>query len=263
MSTSKLESPLEIALGGVPTAFRAKLVKAYTDIKAAAAEGRFETAGLACGKFCEITLRLLQHVVLGTHTPFGAKIPNYADECRRIITATAPTVVESLRVVLPRGLVFVYTMRSKRGIGHVGGDVDANAIDVATMTQVIDWIVCELIRVYHSLSLEEAQDVVDGLAVRQLPDIWHVGGKKRVLRSGLSTKQQTLLLLYSEQSSVVLAEDLCSWVEYSQLSTYRRDVLRLLHRERLVEFDADLDSVQLSPTGVRDVEQNILRPRAT
>jgi len=34
-----------------------------------------------------------------------------------------------------------------------------------------------------------------------------------------------LFLLCHEPTSVVLAEDLYSWVEYDQLRTYRRDVL--------------------------------------
>jgi hypothetical protein len=92
----------------------------------------------------------------------------------------------------PRALVFIYTMRSKRDIAHVGGDVDANTIDFATMVRTADWIICELIRLYHSLSLEDAQDLVDGISVRQLPDIWEINGKKRVLRPGLTAKQQTL-----------------------------------------------------------------------
>jgi len=197
--------------------------------------------------------------VVGTFTPFGKQIPNFADECRTIITTQAPTVVESLRVVVPRALVFIYTMRSKRGIGHVGGDVDANAIDIETMVRIADWIICELIRIYHSLSLEEAQDLVDSISVRQLPDIWEVNGKKRVLRPGLTAKQQTLFLLYHQPTSVVLAEDLYSWVEYDQLRTYRRDVLSPLHDARLIEFDKENDAVHLSPTGAHEVETKILK----
>jgi len=36
----------------------------------------------------------------------------------------------------------------------VGGDVDANSIDVSATTKVADWTVCELIRLYHGLSPE-------------------------------------------------------------------------------------------------------------
>ncbi len=56
-----------------------------------------------------------------------------------------------------------------------------------------DWVICELIRVFHGLSLEEAQVIVDAIAMRELPDIWAVAGKKRVLKKGLSFKLQTLL----------------------------------------------------------------------
>lgn len=263
MSTSKPRSALDVALVGVPSPFRSKLVSTYTGLKAAASEGRADQAGVRAGKFAEVSLRLLQHVVTGSHTPFGTQIPNFADECRKLITANVPAVVESLRVIVPRALVFIYTVRNKRGIGHVGGDVDANAIDVAAITRVADWVICEFIRVYHSLSLEEAQDLVDALAARHVPDVWEVGGKKRVLRERLTAKEQTLLLLYSDPSGVILAEDLCTWVEYAQLSVYRRDVLRPLHKARRIELDSELDTVQLSPLGVRDVEEVLLKSSAT
>lgn len=190
-----------MALGGVPAEFRKRLIPAYESLKRDHAEGRYEASGLGAGKFCEVCLRLLQHAVTGSSTVFGAKIPNFADECRKIVTSPAGSAAESLRTVVPRALVFMYTMRNKRGIGHVGGDVEANKIDSVTLTRVADWIVCELIRVYHGLSFEEAQDLVDTLATRSLPDIWEIAGKKRVLRNGLSASQQALVLLYSDPSS--------------------------------------------------------------
>jgi hypothetical protein len=237
-------------------------VKAYEDLKRDHAEGRYENAGLAAGKLCEVVIRVLQHALTGAFTPFGTKIPNFADECRKLITTPAGSSPESLRTVVPRALVFLYTMRSKRGIGHVGGDVEANQIDSATLARVADWTVCELIRIYHGLSLEEAQDLVDSLATRVLPDIWEVGGKKRVLRKGLLAAQEVLLLLYSDPTSYVLAEDLCEWVEYSQPSMFNRNVLRPLHKKRAIEFDEESGVVYLSPLGVREVEQSILKTKA-
>lgn len=196
-------------------------------------------------------------MVTGKHVPFGVSIPNFADECRGIITAPAvQSVPESLKIIVPRALVFAYTMRNKRGIGHVGGDLDANAIDVATMSRVADWIVCELIRVYYKMSLEEAQDLIDGLATRETPDIWEVDGKKRVLRPNLTAKEKTLLLLHSDPSSAILDDDLLSWIEYDN-ATYRRDVLRPLHAKRFIEFDEDAGTVRISPYGVHEVEQRI------
>lgn len=256
---SKPSDPLEVALQKVAGTFRGRLVESYKALKTAMLESRFDTAGIAAGKFCETCVRLLQEEILGQHTPFGTKIPNFADECRKLVAANAPKIAESIRVLVPRALVLIYTMRNKRGLGHAAGDVDANEIDTATIARVADWIMCEFIRVYHSLSLEEAQELVDAISIRQVPAIWEVNGKKRVLKKGLTAKKQTLLLLYSDPSSVVLAEDLCSWVEYASLPLFRRDILRPLHKDRFVEFDEELDSVHLSPIGAVEVEQNLLR----
>jgi len=161
---------------------------------------------------------------------------------------------------MPRALVFIYTLRNKRGIGHVGGDVDANHIDAMTIARVCDCVVCELIRVYHKLSLEDAQYLVDGLAQRNVPDIWHVAGKKRVLRNDLDFKQQVLLLCYQEPLNAVLQEDLFSWVEHSNFTVFKRSVLQPLHKRRLIEYDTSADTITISPLGIREVEERILKP---
>ena len=258
MSTRSINPILAAALANVPGTFRSRLVRTYLDFKKNCVETRYEAAGLAAGKFSEVVLRFLQEKVYGSFTPFRKRINNYADECRKLIIAPDTAGNESERVVLPRALVFLYTMRNKRGIGHVGGDVDANAIDIAAMAKTADWIVCELIRINHGLSLEEAQDIVDGISVRQLPAIWEVGGKKRVLKEGLKAKDQALLLLYSNQNSAVLLEDLCEWVEYSNPRSFKSVVIGELHKQRFLEFDKDSESIILSPKGVEYVEKNLI-----
>jgi len=180
------------------------------------------------------------------------------DECHKLIRLPKSAGLESLRIIIPRSLILLYTLRGKRGIGHLGGDVDANEIDAATVVRICDWIVCELIRVYHKQSLEEAQGVVDALAERSVPEIWNVAGKKRVLRPGLDYKQKTLLLAYSEASEGVLVEDLFAWTEHPRLRDYRRRVLAALHRERLIEYDEETQIVYISPLGSQEVENSIL-----
>jgi hypothetical protein len=258
MSTQITDSALNSALAGVPKEFRGKLVASYTDLKKNLLEMRHDAAGLCAGKFCEVAIRLLQYRFHGTFTPYGSKIENFADECRKIVVASIGKATESEHSIIPRALVFLYTMRNKRGIGHVGGDVDANSIDLALMMSVADWIVVELIRVYHGLSLEEAQDLVEAIAIRRLPEVWDVAGKKRVLRDGLKAKDEVLLLMYSTKDSAVLVEDLMAWVEYSNLHVFKSKVLAALHSARFLEWDRDTDSVTLSPKGAKYVEEHII-----
>ncbi|NUM43033.1 MAG: hypothetical protein HUU45_15565 [Leptospiraceae bacterium] len=259
MNTFKNKSPLHSALNSIPANFRDKIVKSYLEIKQRYLESRYESVGLSAGKFCESVLRLLQSLLTSSYTPFGQQIPNFADECRKLIQLPKTAGVESQRVVLPRALSFLYTLRSKRGISHVGGDVDANPIDSATISRIADWIMCELIRIHHSLSLEEAQALIDTISTRSLPDIWDVAGKKRILRKGLNYRQQVLLFTYQDIQNGVLTEDLHQWTEYTNLTTFKKSVLKPLHEERLIEYDKESEIVYLSPSGIREVEEVILK----
>lgn len=238
--------------------FRGRLVKAYSGLKAAFADGNFDTCGLRAGRFCEVLLRWLQSDLTGAYTPFGTRISNFRDECVRLEGTLATVGHESTRILIPRALNFLYTLRNKRGIGHEGGDVDANAIDAATAVRLADWCVCELVRLKYTISLEEAQAICDAVAQRQLPEVWEVFGKRRVLDEDLSYSDQTLLLLYSTSDMAVPAEDLAKWTEHSNVPIYRRDVLRRLHRSRLLEYDEDTQMVAISPKGIERVELEIL-----
>ncbi|MCQ4312146.1 hypothetical protein NAV33_09625 [Pseudomonas stutzeri] len=161
----------------------------------------------------------MQNEIFGSYTLFDTHIPNFAEECRKLVSAPKSNGNESLRIIVPRALVFLYTVRGKRGVGHVGGDIQANIIDLTATVKVCDWVICELIRIYHKLPLEEAQSIVDSIALKAVPAIWEVRGKRRVMSNKLNFKQKTLLLLYADLHQGVLTEDLFEWVEYSRLAT--------------------------------------------
>ena len=74
---------------------------------------------------CEVLVRVLQNELTGTYTPLGTKLGSFDQECLKLERLPHTTGVEGLRVIMPRGLSFLYTLRNKRGIGHEGGDVDA------------------------------------------------------------------------------------------------------------------------------------------
>ena len=168
MSTLKPRSPLDAALANIPAEFRNRIVKSYLELKARHAESKHDAAGLSAGKFCESVVRLLQHELKKQFTPFGQRILSLSDECDSFAKLPRAAGNDSLRIVIPRAVSLLYTLRNKRGIGHVGGDVDANAIDGMTISRVADWVMCELIRVFHKMSLEEADALVSSLASRDM-----------------------------------------------------------------------------------------------
>ena len=52
------------------------------------------------------------------------------------------------------------------------------------------------------MPVEEAAELVDALVEREVPLVWKVGGKKRVLDPKMSMKDKTLLLLHSSTGPV-------------------------------------------------------------
>jgi len=258
MSTKVGQTQLESALSGIPKKFRSRLVERYGGLKAAFTSGQYDACGLRAAKFCEIMLRLLQDRLTGSYIAFGSKIPNFEVECGKLQQTLKSAGPESLRILLPKALAFLYSIRNKRGIGHEAGDVDANRIDAVTCARLADWCLCELMRVVHKLSLEQAQELLDAISGRQLPVVWSVLDRKRVLKPAMDYSSKTLVLLYSEPGFAVPAEDLFRWTEHSNMSVYRRDVLRRLHDKRLIEYDRETEMAVISPLGIQRVEEKIL-----
>ncbi|HZP10945.1 MAG TPA: hypothetical protein VFB36_00845 [Nevskiaceae bacterium] len=260
MSTSAPKTTLESALGTLPSELQKRIVKAYGDLKTQSLEGQFDSIGTRAGRLAEVLLRVLQHLLTGSFTPLSQQLPNFKLECERLEKLPASAGPDGLRILMPRALSFLYTIRNKRDCGHTGGEVDANEIDAATSVRLADWCLCELIRVSHRLPLEEAQDICDAIAARRVPIIWNVLGRKRVLDTSLSYSEQVLLLLYSELENGVPIEDLFKWTEHPHSSNFRRDVLSRLHAARQIEWDRDTDMALISPLGTEAVEAS-LAPR--
>src|SRR3546814_5131647 len=81
---------------------------------------------------CSSDLRFSQDQLTNTFTPFGTQLSNFKEECDKLEKTAKSAGHESIRILIPRALNFLYTLRNKRGIGHESGDVDANEIDAAT-----------------------------------------------------------------------------------------------------------------------------------
>lgn len=261
MNISYNSKKLDLAIAGLNDIFRDKIKDSYVELKKRYAKSfysdEYDAVGISSGKFCEIVFRFIEFEIFARYTPFDKHIPNFANEVAKIIQAPSNSANESVRVIIPRALLLIYTLRNKRGIGHVGGDVHANLIDIGTIVKISDWVICELIRIYHKLPLSEAQLIVDSLNMKLLPDIWVISNNKRVLRDGLNYREKTLLLLYNEIDNKATLKKLFEWTEYSSLSMYKTRVISPLHKAKLIEFDENTTNVIISPKGIIEAEYTL------
>ena len=222
------------ALAGLPATLRTELLTEYEKITRNYREARWEASELDGGRFCEIVYSILKGRIDGQYPTQASKPGRFADACDALALTPKAVQPQSVRVSVPRVLVGLYEIRNNRGVGHVGAEVDANHMDSTYVLHAVQWVMAELVRLYHATDVVTATAVVDALVDRTLPLLWTVGDVTRVLHTGLSLADQTLLLLYGDPHAVtdlVLAKNL----EQRNVGNYRR-VLNKLHVDRQIEY---------------------------
>jgi hypothetical protein len=244
------------AFSGIPDGLREPLLDAFGAIMRNFRERRWEPSELNGGKLCEVVYSILRGHVDGRMPSKPSKPKNMLDACQAFEKADLKVFPRAVRIQIPRMLIALYEIRNNRGVGHVGGDVDPNHMDSKVVVEMAKWVMADLVRVFHKLDTAAATQVVEGLIERTVPVVWEVEGRRRVLRPELAKKDQTLLVLYSV-SRAVKDSELVTWVEYSNLTGYRRDVLRPAHDDRLIEYDEGSKEVRISPLGIAWVEDRL------
>jgi hypothetical protein len=242
-------------LGQLPEALRNELVSAYSEVVKNYRERRWEPSELNGGKLCEVVYTILRGHIKGQFPEKSAKPSNMVEACRALEQASSAKFSRSVRIQIPRMLLALYEVRNNRGVGHAGGDVDPNHMDATCVLQISKWIVAELVRLFHNVDTRTAAAAVDSIVERVIPIVWEIDGKLRIIDTELTMMEKTLVLLYHQSEGVTEAK-LLEWVEHSNPSIFRRDVLRKAHREKLIEYNTS--NVQISPKGISYVEEIVL-----
>lgn len=233
------------ALAAIPAGLRDPLIEEYRSITRNYAEHRWRPSELAGGIFCEIVYTILLGYASGSYESVPSKPRNFPDACRNLENNSH--VPHSFQILIPRLLPALYDIRNNRGVGHAGGDVDSNHMDATLVLSMSNWVMAELVRVFHTLTIAEAQELVDTLADRSIPLIWESRGMRRVLDPKFKLGEQIILLLASKSGHTSVS-DLFDWTGYTNKSYFMK-TLREFHGNRLVEMSKDEKSLEILPPG--------------
>lgn len=239
------------ALAAIPAGLRDELFREYRSIVQNYTEHRWSPTELSAGRFCEIVYCILEGFGASNYPARASKPSDFVGACRKLESNT--TVPRSFQVLIPRALPPLYEVRNNRGVGHVGGDVDSNHMDATFVVAASNWILAELVRVFHKLSIREAQQLVDAIAERRVPLIWQGDDVKRILNPKIGVREQVLLFVATSPGKVPVA-DLRKWTEYKN-STRFGELLRNLHGLRLIEFSEKGSTVEILPPGSLEASQ--------
>lgn len=244
----------ENALGHLPDGLRKEFLSEYRRIIQNYYEHRWSDSELGGGRLCEIVYCILDGHAKNSYPTKASKPGNMLDACRALESNTQ--VPRSFRILIPRLLPALYEVRNQRNVGHVGGDVDPSYQDATLVISISNWIFGELIRVFHKLSLSEAQKVVDKLAERPIPLVWQGENVKRVLDPNMSLPDQVLVLLASS-STATATDDLFAWTESTNRAYFSR-MLKTLHKARKINISNDGKTAEILQPGLKQAEE-ILR----
>ena len=230
-------------LSTLPSGLRTPLIEEYSSIVQNYMEHRWSPSELSGGKFCEIVYTILDGYASGSFATTPNKPRNFVTACRAL--ESKMSTPRSFQILIPRLLPTLYEIRNNRGVGHAGGDVDPNQMDASAVLAMASWVMAELIRVFHNVTIEEAQLAADSLVERPMPFVWSEGDIRRVLHTSLKLKEQIMLLVGSASASTK-ADDIFNWTEYGNRSHFNR-VLKELHKNRFIEAKQTGEVVLLPP----------------
>jgi hypothetical protein len=250
------------ALSAIPSGLRDPLLKEYGTIVQNFLEQRWLPSELHGGRFSEIVYTILDGQAKKSYAAAPSKPADFVTACRALEKNKLAHVPHSFQILIPRMLPALYDVRNNRNVGHVGGDVDPNHMDAVAVLSMSNWIMGELVRVYHNLTTAQAQQLVDALVEVRLPAVWTGDdGVKRVLETSLKLHEEILLLAAVSMPDVT-SEQLIEWVEYGN-NKYVMRTIRALHDKRLIEFTEKTHKVRILPPGTKAIEQLIRKKNLT
>jgi hypothetical protein len=250
------------ALSAIPTGLRDPLLEEYRTIVQNFLEQRWLPSELSGGRLSEIVYTILDGHAQKVYAAAPSKPANFVDACKKLENNKQPHVPHSFQILIPRMLPALYDVRNNRNVGHVGGDVNPNHMDSVAVLSMANWIMGELVRVFHNLSTREAQQLVDALAEVRLPVIWTgEDGVKRVLQPELKLHEQ-LLLLVAVSIPDVTSKQLIEWIEHDN-TKYVLRTIRNLHKKRNLEFTEKTDKIRILPPGSKAVQELIRKKNLT
>jgi hypothetical protein len=233
-----------------------ELLDAHSEAKRNFYLGGLRLSAVEGGRFCEAAFRILQDITEGHHTPLGKTLPKTDDLIFKLSQFDGSKFNDSVRLHIPRSLRLVYDIRNKRDTAHLSDGIDPNLQDATLVVTVIDWVLAELIRLYHKVTPDTASRIVDSIVKRAAPVVQDFNGFLKVLNPNLGVSDHCVVLLYQRGGDGASYGDIENWVRPQMRTNLRRALNTLVDSKDYAHFDGT--SYFITRSGELYVEQQKL-----
>jgi hypothetical protein len=240
---------------GVPADLVDELLEAYTETKQRFYRNDLRPTEVEGARFSEAVFRICEWAAFGAYTAISDNLPTTTSLIGRLEKTTSAS--DSIRMHIPRTLRLIYDIRSKRDVAHLADGIDPNIQDASLVVLNMDWVMAELVRLYHLVSAAEAHKMITTLVRREVPMIQEFNGFPRVLKQ-LPASEHVLVLLYWRGEEGATLTELESWVRPGMRANLRR-TLRQMDEKNLIHRDGDRWKVMFPGERIV-VDKKLLQP---
>jgi hypothetical protein len=235
-----------------------RLLEAHAESKRNYYLGGLRLSAVEGGRFCEAAFRILEYITSKSYTPLGQQLDT--DKLiRGLSQLRSGQFNDSVRLHIPRSLRLVYDVRNKRDAAHLADGIDPNVQDATLVISVLDWVLAELIRLYHNVPPNVASQMVDGVVKRVAPVVQDFNGFLKILNPKLKVSDHCTVLLYQRGELGATYDELESWVRPHMRRNLRRTLNALVEKRDYAHSDGS--RYYITRRGERHVEhRNLISP---
>lgn len=225
-----------------------KLLEAYYNSIIEYKKRKWQYFGNEVGRFIEIAIRLVEFKNYNSYTKLEDKLPIFNESRLKQFEQSQNNANVSFKILIPRQLFSMYTIRNKRGMIHVN-DVDPNYMDANVLLGMSKWVLSEFVRNTIQLEYDDAVKLIESITTKENILVWEDGDIFKILNNKIKIEDKIMCILYFKNN--ISSKELFKYTEYSNYSIFKKK-LSIMHKEQMLNYTEE--KVTISPIGVNIAE---------
>lgn len=234
-----------------PDELVSKLMDAYENAIRECKKRNWKYFGNEMGRFVEVAIRMIELKTEGKYTNLKDKLAILNENRLKQFEQSQITNSISFRILIPRQLYAMYTIRNKRGMIHIN-EVDPNYMDATVLLNISKWILAEFVRNSKKIDYDDAVKIIEELIVKENAVIWIDEDIFKILDTHITLEVRILCILYYKNK--IGESELFRLSEYSNITVFRKK-LKKMHMEQKINYTKD--KITISPIGINLAEKKL------
>ena len=245
------KNALNILKSEYPDELANKLMDAYNNAIREYKKRNWKYFGNEMGRFVEVAIRMIELKTEGKYTNLKDKLAILNENRLKQFEQSQITKSISFRILIPRQLFAMYTIRNKRGMIHIN-EVDPNYMDATALLNISKWILAEFVRNSKNIDYDDAVKIIEELIVKENMVIWIEEDIFKILDTHITLEEKILYILYYKNN--ICETELFKLTEYSNITIFKKK-LKKMHTEQKINYTKD--KITISPIGINLAEDKL------